>query len=195
MRVLMKDIWFEYLWNASLDVNICCASQTAVNETSKVSMVVWLSEKKTTTKKNYSQLTAQLESIHEAFDVFIVFFLLFFFWAKCSHVEHRQTGGRGRGSVLCSICCQSRMLDHHHIFVGGLHVELHGSESIKISRSTEPDNVSLSRLVMWICNRGGYINHVVNDHRWWIGESWRNIYVGCKKSFPEEVLRAPWKHW
>lgn len=78
MRVLMKDIWFEYLWNASLDVNICCASQTAVNETSKVSMVVWLSEKKTTTKKNYSQLTAQLESIHEAFDVFIVFFFFFF---------------------------------------------------------------------------------------------------------------------
>lgn len=102
MRVLMKDIWFEYLWNASLDVNICCASQTAVNETSKVSMVVWLSEKKTTTKKNYSQLTAQLESIHEAFDVFIVFFLFCFFGLNV-HMWNTDRLGAEEGGRCCAV--------------------------------------------------------------------------------------------
>lgn len=100
-----------------------------------------------------------------------------FFCGKRSHVEHKNRLGAEEGGLLWRICCRSRMLDHHYIFVGGLH----GSESIKISRSTQPDSVSLSLLVMWICNRGGYINHVVNDHRWWIGESWKNIYVGLQE--------------
>lgn len=48
------------------------------------------------------------------------------------------------GSVLCGICCCSRMLDHHHIFVGGLTAQLKGSESIKITQSTQLDNLKLS---------------------------------------------------
>lgn len=56
--------------------------------------------------------------------------------------------GQRKGVGAVQYLLSKQMLDHHHIFVGGLHVQLHGSESIKISRSTEPDNVSLSLLVM-----------------------------------------------
>lgn len=53
------------------------------------------------------------------------------------------------------------------------------------SRLTGTRNQTISvLLVLWICNTGRYINHFVNHHRWWIGESWINIYVGCKNIFP-----------
>lgn len=53
------------------------------------------------------------------------------------------------------------------------------------SQLTGARNQTISALlVLWICNTGRYINHFVNHHRWWIGESWRNIYVGCKNWFP-----------
>lgn len=44
----------------------------------------------------------------------------------------RDGVGADEGSVLCGICCCSRMLDHHHIFVGGLTAEVNSSESMKI---------------------------------------------------------------
>lgn len=66
---------------------------------------------------------------------------------------------------------------------------------LKITRSTQPDNLSLSLLAVWMCNWGRYINHFVNHHRWWIGKGWRNICVGWKSSFPMEVFTDSWKHW
>lgn len=47
------------------------------------------------------------------------------------------------GSVLCGICCCSRMLDHHHILVAGWTAPLKGSQSTKIIL-TELDNLKLS---------------------------------------------------
>lgn len=48
--------------------------------------------------------------------------------------------------------------------------------------------ISNSLQAMWKYNKGRFINHFVNHHRGWIGESWRNIYVGSKNTFPAEVF-------
>lgn len=77
----------------------------------------------------------------------------------------RQCGAE-EGSLLCGICCCSRMLDHHYIFVGGLTAPLKGSESIKITRGTQPDDLSLSLLaVQCVIEEDIYIYHFVNHHR------------------------------
>lgn len=56
-------------------------------------------------------------------------------------------------------------------------------------------HLSLSLLALQGCNRRRCINHFENHGSWQIGESWTNIYVGCKNFFPVEVFGSLWKHW
>lgn len=66
------------------------------------------------------------------------------------HMWNKRHPGAEEGSMLSGICYRSTILDHYHIFVGGLNTQLKGSECIKISRSTQPDNLSLS--LYWLCD-------------------------------------------